>query len=187
MIILKFTENFKNTNVYLFKACYIRNGTNNNEERKKEPMKFKIETLPNYRIAYMRRVGPYGPTNIEVMEKLKKWAKKKDLLESAILFAIPQDNPETTLPDHCRFDACIVIPHDYQVDDSVFEGEISGGKYLIYDVKHTAEDIQKAYSDIFSSLQNNEYQLDNRPMMEKYMGDMVNNPYCEICVPLKSV
>ncbi|MCY7789730.1 GyrI-like domain-containing protein, partial [Bacillus haynesii] len=65
--------------------------------------------------------------------------------------------------------------------------EISGGQYLIYDVKHTAEDIQNAYSDIFSSLQNNEYQLDNRPMMEKYMGDMVNNPYCEICVPLKSV
>ncbi|TWL18340.1 hypothetical protein CHCC16874_0534 [Bacillus licheniformis] len=50
-------------------------------------MKFKIETLPNYRIAYMRRVGPYGPANIEVMERLKKWAKKKDLLESAILFA----------------------------------------------------------------------------------------------------
>lgn len=156
-------------------------------ERKKEPMKFKIETLPNYRIAYMRRVGPYGPANIEVMERLKKWAKKKDLLESAILFAIPQDNPKTTPPDHCRFDACIVIPHDYQVDDSVFEGEISGGQYLIYDVKHTAEAIQKAYSDIFSSLQNNEYQLDNRPIMEKYVGDMVNSPYCEICVPLKSV
>lgn len=49
-------------------------------ERKKEPMKFKIETLPNYRIAYMRRVGPYGPANIEVMERLKKWAKKKIFL-----------------------------------------------------------------------------------------------------------
>lgn len=156
-------------------------------ERKKEPMKFKIETLPNYRIAYMRRVGPYGPANIEVMERLKKWAKKKDLLESAILFAIPQDNPKTTPPDHCRFDACIVIPHDYQVDDTVFEGEISSGQYLIYEVEHTAEAIQKAYSDIFSSLQNNEYQLDNRPIMEKYVGDMVNSPYCEICVPLKSV
>ncbi|AOP17426.1 ATP-binding cassette domain-containing protein [Bacillus licheniformis] len=65
--------------------------------------------------------------------------------------------------------------------------EISGGQYLIYEVEHTAEAIQKAYSDIFSSLQNNEYQLDNRPIMEKYVGDMVNSPYCEICVPLKSV
>ena len=148
-------------------------------------MKFKVETLPNYRIAYMRRVGQYGPANIEVMEQLKKWAKEQNLLESAILFAIPQDNPETTLPDNCRFDACIVIPNDYQVDDSVFEGEISGGKYLIYEVKHTAEDIQKAYSDIFPSLQSNGYQMDNKPIMEKYIGDMISNPYCEICVPVK--
>lgn len=148
-------------------------------------MKFKVRTLPNYRIAYMRRVGQYGPANIEVMEKLKKWAKEKKLLESAILFAIPQDNPETTLPDNCRFDACIVIPNDYQVDDSVFEGELSGGKYLIYKVKHTAEDIQKAYADIFPSLRSNGYQMDNKPIMEKYIGDMISNPYCEICVPVK--
>lgn len=51
-------------------------------------MKFKVETLPNYRIAYIRRVGPYGPDNIEVMEGLKQWARNRNLLESAILFAI---------------------------------------------------------------------------------------------------
>ena len=95
------------------------------------------------------------------MEKLKKWAKEKKLLE----FAIPQDNPETTHPDHCRFDACIVIPNDYQVDNLVFEGELSGGKYLIYEVKHIAEDIQKAYSDIFQSLQKNGYKVDKKPIM----------------------
>ena len=148
-------------------------------------MKFKVETFPNYRIAYMRRVGRYGLANIEVMEKLKKWAKEKNLLESAILFAIPQDNPETTLPDHCRFDACIVIPNDYQVDNSVFEGELSGGKYLIYEIKHTADDIQKAYSDIFQSLQKNGYKMENKPIMEKYIGDMISNPNCEICIPVK--
>ncbi len=36
-------------------------------------MKFKVETIPSYRIAYMRRVGPYGPANHTVMENLKKW------------------------------------------------------------------------------------------------------------------
>ncbi|WP_017473103.1 AraC family transcriptional regulator [Amphibacillus jilinensis] len=149
-------------------------------------MKFKVETFPNYRTVFMRRIGQYGPANIEVMENLKKWAKERNLLESAILFAIPQDNPETTLPDNCRFDACIVIPNDYQeVDDSVLEGQITAGKYLIYEVKHTAEDIQKAYSNIFQSLQNNGYKMDIKPIMEKYIGNMVGNPYCEICVPVK--
>ncbi|NCG68295.1 DNA gyrase inhibitor [Bacillus coagulans] len=147
---------------------------------------FKVETLPNYRIAYVRRIGPYGNANFEVMEKLKKWAKERNLLKSAILFAIPQDNPETTLPENCRFDACIVISKDYQMDDSIYEGELSGGKYLLYEVKHTAEDIQKAYADIFPSLQSNGYQIDNKPILEKYTGDMINNPYCEIYVPIKS-
>ncbi|WP_416150143.1 AraC family transcriptional regulator [Salipaludibacillus sp. HK11] len=148
-------------------------------------MKFKVETIQKHRIAFIRRVGQYGPANIKVMEKLKRWAKEKNLLESAILFAVPLDNPETTLPDNCRFDACIVIQNDYQVDDSVLEGELSGGKYLIYEVKHTADDIQRAYAEIFQSLQNSQYKIDNRPIMEKYIGDMISNPYCEICVPIK--
>ncbi|MFC4619565.1 GyrI-like domain-containing protein [Camelliibacillus cellulosilyticus] len=149
-------------------------------------MKCKVETLPNYRIAYMRRVGPYGPGNIEVMEKLKKWAKEKKLLGSATILAIPQDNPEITLPENCRFDACIVISKDFQIDDAVCEGELSGGKYLIYEVKHTAEAIQKAYADIFPSLQRNGYQIDHKPILERYTGDIINSPFCEICVPVKS-
>lgn len=149
-------------------------------------MRFKVETLPNYRIAYMRRVGPYGPANIEVMEKVKSWANGKKLLDSAMLLAIPQDNPVTTPPQNCRFDACLVISKDYQIDNSICESELSGGKYLIYEVNHTAEDIQKAYADIFPSLQNNEYQVDNKPIFERYTGNMMNNPNCEICVPVKS-
>ena len=158
---------------------------NLDEEGKKEFMQFKVETLPKYRFAYVRRVGPYGSANIEVMEKLKKWAKEKNLHNSGIIFAIPQDNPETTLPENCRFDACIVISEDYLLDDSISEGKLAGGKYLIYEVKHTAEDIQKAYADIFPALQSNGYQIDNKPILERYTGNMVNNHYCEICVPVK--
>lgn len=148
-------------------------------------MNVKVETFPTYRVAFMRRVGPYGPANMEVMEKLKTWAKENHLLESATLFAIPQDHPETTLPDHCRFDACIVIPTDYPIDDSVLEGELSGGTYLVYEVKHTAEAIQQAYPAIFQSLPSTGYQMDHKPIMEKYMGDITSHPYCEICVPVK--
>lgn len=157
--------------------------TNPNEERKNEFMKFRVETLPTYRLAYVRRVGPYGSANIEVMEKLKKWAKEKYL--SAIIIAIQQDNPETTIPENCRFDACIVITEDYQMDDSICEGKLTGGKYLIYEVKHTAEDIQTAYAHIFPTLQSNGYQIDDKPILERYTEEMVNNHYCEICVPIK--
>jgi len=148
-------------------------------------MTIKVETIPPYRIAYMRQVGPYGPANKEVMEKLKKWAKEKDLLKSSTLLAISQDNPKTTLPENCRFDACIVIPNDYQMNDSICVSQLSGGEYIIYEVKHTAEAIQKAYANILPVLQSHGYQLDNKPILERYTSDMLNKHYCEICVPVK--
>lgn len=144
-----------------------------------------VENIPKYRIAYVRQVGPYGPNNIQAMEKLKKWAEENNLIKSAIILGIPQDNPETTLPENCRYDACIAISEDFQLNDSICESEISGGKYVISKVKHTAEDIQKAWAEILSTIQNSEYQIDNKPILERYTGDMINNGYCEICVPVK--
>ncbi|AKG36456.1 AraC family transcriptional regulator [Paenibacillus durus] len=149
-------------------------------------MNIKVETLPNYRIAYVRQVGPYGPANTQAMEKLKKWAAEKNLLtESAIILGIPQDNPEITLPEHCRYDVCIVISKDYPMDDSIPVSELPGGKYVVFKVKHTAEDIQKAWAEFFPALQNSGYQMDNKPIMERYAGDMINHHFCEICVPVK--
>jgi len=144
-----------------------------------------VETLPQYRIAYVRQVGPYGPANIQAMEQLKKWAKEKNLYTSGIIFGISQDNPETTLPENCRYDASIVISEDVQLDDTICEGELSGGKYFICKVKHTAEDIQKAWAEIFPALHNSGYQIDNRPILERYMSDMTEDDYCDICVPVK--
>ncbi|KGE19184.1 AraC family transcriptional regulator [Paenibacillus wynnii] len=150
-------------------------------------MNIKVEILPKYRIAYVRQVGPYGPGNITAMEQLKKWAKEKNLLvESAIILGIPQDNPESTLPENCRYDACIVLSNDYQMDNSICESEVSDGKYVTCKVKHTAEDIQKAWAEIFPYLHNSGYQMDNKPILERYTSDLIDNDYCEICVPVKS-
>lgn len=148
-------------------------------------MKFREEVIPNHRIAYMRRVGPYGPANSEVMERLKKWAKEKGLFQSAAILAISQDDPKTTKPVHCRFDACIVLPDNYQLDDSIDEGELSGGKYLIFEVEHTDKAIQEAYTKIFPILFSNGYQLENKPIIERYIAEVTDNPFSEICVPIK--
>ncbi|MCR8643506.1 GyrI-like domain-containing protein [Paenibacillus sp. N1-5-1-14] len=152
-------------------------------------MPFHVEMIPNYRIAYVRNVGPYGQGNTQAMEQLKQWAEQKDLLtKSAILFGIPRDNPVTTLPEDCRYDACIVISTDIEVDgDCVCEGELSGGKYAIWKIKHTAEDVKQAWLDIFPAIQSSGYELDNRPILERYKGELLINDFCEICVPVKSV
>lgn len=149
-------------------------------------MEIKIERLPKYRIAYVRHVGPYGPANVQTMQQLKKWASAKKLINNtSIILGISHDSPETTLPENCRYDAGIVISDDYQMDDFINEGEFIGGKYAVFKVKHTAEAIQKAWRIIFSELLNGGYQIDDRPIFERYIGEMVANHYCEICVPIK--
>lgn len=149
-------------------------------------MKPTIEMLPKSRIAYVRQTGPYGPANIGAMEKLKQWAAEKNLLnESTIILGIPQDNPATTPPENCRYDACIVIANEFQIDASVKEGELPGGTYAIFKVKHTAEAIQQAWDGIGQAIQNSGHSIGNKPTIERYTGEMITSHYCEICVPIK--
>ncbi|MFD1171046.1 AraC family transcriptional regulator [Oceanobacillus picturae] len=145
----------------------------------------EFEIIPNYRLAYMRQVGPYGPTNMKTMEKLKDWAKEKNLfIDSAIVLGIPQDNPETTLPERCRYDACIVVTEDYPLDGSPNEGRFAGGEYIVYKVKHTPEAVKEAWSKIHTTIKNSGYQIDNKPILERYTVHMVNSGNCELCIPV---
>lgn len=152
-------------------------------------MEMIIENLRSYRIAYVRQVGPYGPANAQAMNTLKQWADKNQLLhEAAILFGIPQDDPTTTPPEKCRYDACIVIAEFERLEDDFIEiGELLGGDYLICKVRHTAEAIQQAWNLIIPHLQTSGYQMDNKPVIERYRWELLNQHYCEICVPVRPV
>lgn len=150
-------------------------------------MDIMIENMPAYRIAYIRQIGPYGKNNVQTMEELKRWAKINNLLnDESIILGIAQDNPETTKPENCRYDTCIVVSNDYSVKGcDAMEGNIIGGKYAVFKIHHTAEAVQKAWIDIFPELLRLGYQVDEaRPIIERYVAQMVNQHYCEICVPI---
>ncbi|MEY8348079.1 GyrI-like domain-containing protein [Bacillus cereus] len=150
-------------------------------------MDIRIETIPAYQIAYIRQIGPYGVENVRTMEKLKEWATCNHLFhDDSIILGIAQDHPETTKPENCRYDACIVVSNDYTVNDSyVRKGNIVGGKYAVFQISHTAEAVQKAWIDIFPALLRQGYQFDDeRPIIERYVVEMVHNHQCEICVPI---
>jgi len=150
-------------------------------------MNFNIEEMPKSRIAYIRQVGPYGAGNYALMEKLKDWAKSNDLFtDSAIILGISQDDPVTTTPENCRYDACVVISDDFEItDSSVSEAELPGGRYAVFTIPHTAEAVQNAWSEVFSQLADAGCQLDvSRPILERYIPAMVKKHLCEICVPI---
>ncbi|QQE79212.1 GyrI-like domain-containing protein [Alicyclobacillus sp. SO9] len=47
--------------------------------------------------------------------------------------------------------------------------------------------IQQAWSKILPIIRERGYQPDNRAMFERYTGDMTQNEYCEICIPVKPI
>ncbi|MGE5628758.1 MAG: AraC family transcriptional regulator [Solirubrobacterales bacterium] len=151
-------------------------------------MDFLIENLPEYHIAYIRQTGPYGGNNVQVMENLKKWAGEHNLFnEDSIILGIAQDNPETTKPENCRYDTCIVVANDIcKADNYVQEGILPGGKYVVFKINHTAEAVRDAWINIFPELVKQCCEFDgSRQIMERYVVKMVNNHLCEICVPIK--
>lgn len=81
------------------------------------------------------------------MEQLKTWAHLKGLFdENSIILGIAHDNPEIVDIQKCRYDTCFVISNDYCINEGyIMEGSISGGKYAVFLVSHTAEAVQKAW------------------------------------------
>ncbi len=150
-------------------------------------MNINIEMISKYNIAFIRQTGPYGSNNIQAMEKLKAWAEVNQLLnDETIILGIAWDNPETTKPEDCRYDTCLVILEDYSIyDDYVSRTEIIGGNYAVFEIEHTAEAIQKAWSEIFQELYEHGFQVDfTKPIIERYKYKMVKIHKCEICVPV---
>ncbi|WP_405114000.1 GyrI-like domain-containing protein [Paenibacillus sp. FSL K6-1217] len=149
-------------------------------------MNIQLESIPATRIAYVRQTGPYGLGNAQAMEQLKHWAREHGLLQgSAVLFGIPQDNPSTTQPEDCRYDACISLPENPPAGASIPYGELPGGAYAVITILHTAEAVQQAWEEILPALYSSGHKLDpGRPVMERYTEDRVSRHLCELCFPV---
>ncbi len=154
-------------------------------------MILKIEQIAPCPMAYLRHTGPYGPDNIETMEHLKHWAKSRDLMNGhSVILGIAQDNPRIIPPEACRYDACILLPDGYSGGESAAEkdvhfGSITGGKYGVFIIDHTAEAVTQAWEDIFRRLFAESYAPDpSRPILERYKAELIERHLCEICVPI---
>lgn len=150
-------------------------------------MDFHVEVMQKQRIVYIRNVGPYGLGNKELMENLKAWAAENGLFHtSAEILGIARDDPALTLPERCRYDACIVVKEDFcKPDDFVREDWLFGGRYAVFTLAHTVEALREAWNSVFPELAVRGFMVDAaRPILERYVPRMVENHLCEICVPV---
>ena len=71
----------------------------------------------------------------------------------SVLYAIAGDNPQTTQPEDCRYDVCLVLPQGLLPPDrDMTLGRIAGGRYAVAVLPHTLEGVAKGWDQLFPAL-----------------------------------
>lgn len=117
------------------------------------------------------------------MENFKDFLRKNKLFtDETIILGIALDNPALTPTNKLRYDVGFIINKNVEIN--LATRKIDDGKYAIFEVKHTKQDILQFWKNI----QNFTADLlvdDKRPIIERYAYNKISNHLCEFCIPLK--
>lgn len=142
-------------------------------------MNVLIKELPEYEVAYMRRVGSYFETN-DLWIQLGDWAEKYGLRPPEQLFiGISLDDPNIVDEYACRYDACVTIPKGFDQEEQtdVQFKKLPGGLYALYYFYDTVDKLAFIYQSLFGQwLPNSEYDPDDRPCLEFCMNNPFHDP-----------
>ncbi|GLF90843.1 transcriptional regulator [Bacillus safensis] len=151
-------------------------------------MNYKIEMLKNMKMVYMRNIGPYGSEkNVEMMKTFKKWINQhhlNDELKEYGIYGVPQDDPERTLPENCRYDLMFITDKDFSKDRMVQTGYFEGGKFAVFTVPHTTEKVNLFWSQLPQMIQNNQLNIRQVPILERYREEVGEDKVCEFLLPI---
>lgn len=148
-------------------------------------MKIHVENIPASPIVYMRRTGAYGGQNYKLMQDMKNWIQDNNLWDSdGIIYGIAQDNAAITPPEQCRYDVCFATERTFE-DAVIHHGTIPPGTYLVLAIPHTADEVGGFWASIGNVIAKEGKQIDeSRLILERYQFALVENGYCEFCVPI---
>ena len=154
-------------------------------------MNISIITLPPVRVAYMRHIGPYGPSVSQFwQERFLPWRRAHGL-DHAPCYGIGYDDPDITPAEKCRYDACVAVPDDFVPRNPVSITHLPGGRYAVADFKGNGSAIHMAWTTFLRDwLPSSGMQPDEKPFFEYYPGDDSYDPQtgmlvCQLCVPVK--
>ena len=142
--------------------------------RQTRRMSVRVADMSPWHVAFMRYVGPYGARGIPALwERLRTWIAAHDLGSGPrVKLGVAYDDPSITVPERCRYDACVVVPRDLAPDRLVDVMDVPGGRYAIAAFVGTAHQIEGVWDRVFADwLPGSGYQPDDRPCYELYRGD----------------
>ncbi len=148
-------------------------------------MNYKIEMLTNMKMVYMRNIGPYGSKeNVEMMKRFKQWINQHQLndeLKEYGIYGVPHDDPGKIPPEKCRYDLMLMTNRDFSKDQMVHTGHFEGGKYAVFTVTHSTEEVNLFWSQLPQMIQNNQLNMHQASIMERYREE---EGVCEFLLPI---
>lgn len=157
----------------------------------RETMQGEVKTLPEQRVAFVRKLGPYGKETCEAaFGELMRWAGPRGLIGPSTMRGVYWDNPEITPPQKCRVDACVIVPDGTTPEPPVGLQTLPGGPHGICHFEITETEFQQAWEDAFAWLVESGYECADQPCFELYHVDPEHHPegkwVVDICIPLKT-
>ncbi len=152
-------------------------------------MEYQIKDLPEVRVAYLRYKGPFGaPIGQFWKEVFTPWQQAFGL-QGRSTYGVPQDDPSTTAPPECRYDACVEVDAHYQVQPPAKQAHIPAGRYAVAQFKGSGADVPGAWGAFFGQIQA-AGMVDSGPCFERYPAnyamDTASGVFeAELCIPVK--
>ncbi len=153
-------------------------------------MRVAVKEMPQYHVAYIRKMGPYSKETSRAFGELMQWAGPRGYLRPEMMLGILYwDNPEVTPPEKCRVDACLSVPVGIQAEAPIGMQFIHGGSYAVCQFEVKTDLFLQAWQDAFSWLVNSGYESEDQPCYESYHNNPADHPegkwIFDICIPLK--
>ncbi|HAT30851.1 MAG TPA: DNA gyrase inhibitor [Janthinobacterium sp.] len=154
-------------------------------------MDVRFSDFPATRVAYRRKIGPYGAqVGAFVGDVFMPWMRANGL-EGQPWYGVAHDDPSIAPAGKCRFDACVAVPDDFVPNGQALLTTLPGGRYAVSDFVGTALAIGDAWTEMFRHwLPGSGMQCDARPVYEYYSRDSRFDPAtgvfnCELCIPVR--
>jgi AraC family transcriptional regulator len=150
-------------------------------------VKGSIREMPEYHVAYVRRIGPYTQKTWDLaFGELLRWAAPRGYAATEPMVGLYWDNPDITPESKCRMDACVRVPPGTAAKGRVGTQIIGGGPHAVCRFETPLEGFYQAWEDAFAWLVTNGYECDDRPCYELYHTTPAEGNWVyDVCIPLK--
>lgn len=173
----------------------IRLPGNEISPEEQQRLEISVEHRPEYQVAYIRRLGPYGDVNNSItrsFDTLLRWAETRGILGHKTSFlGHGTDDCSITPARYCSYDTCLVLNDLVREDDIVSLKTVPGGKFAVLRTVCEPQQVNRHWEWLIGGwLPASGRALLRQPCYEFFpeWGKQSVSPRCgiELCIPVSA-